>query len=100
VDEIERLRRAEVALASAGSTEGAAKELAEDALVLLGARAAVVLIEGVGDTIRVGAGDADTAPQLVYEPGSRMRLLEDDGVPCGSIAVSARGDGRAYGERD
>jgi PAS domain S-box-containing protein len=25
-----------------------------------------------------------------------MRLLDDDGVPCGSIAVSARADGRAY----
>ena len=35
-------------------------------------------------------------PTSVYGTGSRMRLLDDDGVPCGSIAVSARADGRSY----
>src|SRR3546814_5652859 len=32
----------------------------------------------------------------IYGNGSRMRLLEDNGMPCGSIAVSARADGRPY----
>jgi PAS domain S-box-containing protein len=40
----------------------------------------------------VSLGDAGT----VFGDGSRMRLLDDDGVPCGSIAVSARADGRPY----
>ena len=109
IDEIERLRRAELALAAAPSTEAAAKELAGHAIALLGANAAVVLIEGVGDTVRVAVGDVGAAggdgaagipAAAVYEPGSRMRLLADDGVPCGSIAVGARSDGRAYDERD
>src|SRR3546814_13507440 len=29
-----------------------------------------------------------------------MRLLDDAGLPCGSIAVSARADGRPYVARD
>jgi PAS domain S-box-containing protein len=98
IDEIERLRRAELALAAAPSTEAAARELAGHAMALLGADAAVVIIEGVGDTVRVAVGDV--AGAAVYEPGSRMRLLADDGVPCGSIAVSARADGRGYEARD
>jgi PAS domain S-box-containing protein len=100
VEQIERLRRAEVALADAPTAEAAARELAEHALILLGARAAVVLVERVDDTIRVGAGEADESPQLVYEEGSRMRLFDDAGVPSGSIVVSTRHDGRPYGERD
>jgi PAS domain S-box-containing protein len=91
IDQIERLRRAELALAEAASSEDAARELADHALALLGARAAVVLIEGIGDTVRVAVGEGS-----VYGDGSRMRLLDDAGVPCGSIAVSARADGRAY----
>jgi PAS domain S-box-containing protein len=91
IDQIERLRRAEVALAEAATTEGAARELADHALALLGARAAVVLIEGIGDTVRVAVGEGS-----VYGDGSRMRLLDDAGVPCGSIAVSARADGKPY----
>ena len=96
VDEIERLRKAEAALAGAGSTEAAAHELAEHAMALLGAPHATVLIEGIGDTVRVSLGDASGS---VFDDGSRMRLLDDAGVPCGSIAVSARADGRPYGER-
>ncbi|MGQ0831905.1 MAG: sensor histidine kinase, partial [Microthrixaceae bacterium] len=96
VDEIERLRKAEAALAGAASTETAAHELAEHAMALLGAPHATVLIEGIGDTVRVSLGDASGS---VYDDGSRMRLLDDAGVPCGSIAVSARADGRPYGER-
>ena len=98
VEQIERLRRAEVALAEAATTEAAASELAEHALALLGATSAVVLIEAPGDTVRVCAGSGSA--QGVYGAGSRMRLLEDDGVPCGSIGVSARGDGRPYTEAD
>jgi PAS domain S-box-containing protein len=93
VDQMDRLRQAELALAAARSTEDAARELAEHALALLGAPAAIVLIEGIGDTVRVSAGDTRRS---IYGDGSRMRLLDDDGVPCGSIAVSARSDGRAY----
>jgi PAS domain S-box-containing protein len=52
-----------------------------------------VIIEGIGDTVRVTAGAATGS---VFGDGSRMRLLDDAGVPCGSIAVSARADGRAY----
>ncbi len=104
IEEIERLRRAELALAAAPSTEAAAQELAGHALALLGATAAVVLIEGVGDTVRVAVGEVSGGPGVaaaaVYQPGSRMRLLADDGAPCGSIAVGARTDGRPYDERD
>jgi PAS domain S-box-containing protein len=90
---MDRLRQAELALAAVKSTEDAAQELAEHVIALLGAPSAVVLIEGIGDTVRVTAGDAAGS---VFGDGSRMRLLDDDGVPCGSIAVSARADGRAY----
>lgn len=93
VDQMERLRRAELALAGATSTEAAAHELAEHAMALLGAPHATVLIEGIGDTVRVSLGNAKGS---VFRDGSRMRLLEDAGVPCGSIAVSARADGRPY----
>jgi len=95
--ELDRLRAAELALASAGSTEEAARQLAEHAIALLGARSAVVLIEGIGDTVRVAAGP--TTGEDVYGSGSRMRLLDDAGLPCGSIAVSARADGRPYTAR-
>ena len=93
IDQMDRLRGAELALANAGSTEAAARQLAEQAIALLGASWATVLIEGIGDTVRVSAGDTGGS---VYGPGSRMRLLDDDGLPCGSIAVSARADGRGY----
>jgi PAS domain S-box-containing protein len=93
IDQIERLRQAELTLANAASTEHAAGQLAKQAIALLGASAATVLIEGIGDTVRVSAGDRASS---VYGPGSRMRLLDDAGVPCGSIAVSARADGRPY----
>lgn len=95
--ELDRLREAELALARAGDTHEAARQLAEHAIALLGARSAVVLIEGIGDTVRVAAGPSDT--EDVYGSGSRMRLLEDAGLPCGSIAVSARADGRPYAPR-
>lgn len=91
--QIERLRQAEAALAGASSTAAAARELAEHAMALLDAPHATVLIEGIGDTVRVSLGDAAGS---VFGDGSRMRLLDDDGVPCGSIAVSARADGRPY----
>ena len=97
VDEIDRLRRAELALAAAPSIEAAAHELGKHAMALLDAPAATVIIEGVGDTVRMDAGD--TRGHSVYETGSRMRLLDDDGAPRGSIAVAAR-PGRPYGERD
>jgi PAS domain S-box-containing protein len=93
IDQIDRLRDAELTLSNAASTEHAAGQLAKQAIGLLGASAATVLIEGIGDTVRVSAGDRASS---VYGPGSRMRLLDDAGVPCGSIAVSARADGRAY----
>ncbi|HJR25241.1 MAG TPA: ATP-binding protein [Acidimicrobiales bacterium] len=92
IAQIDRLREAELALANAVSTEAAAHQLAEHAIALLGAASATVIIEGIGDTVRVSAGE----PTSVYGTGSRMRLLDDDGVPCGSIAVSARADGRGY----
>jgi len=95
--ELDRLREAELALARATDTHEAARELAEHAIALLGARSAVVLIEGIGDTVRVAAGP--TATEDVYGSGSRMRLLDDAGLPCGSIAVSARADGRPYAAR-
>ena len=97
VDEIDRLRRAEWALASAATTEAAARELGKHAMALLDAPAAVVLIEGMNDTVRMDVGD--TLGHSIYDPGSRMRLLANDGVPCGSIAVPAR-PGRPYTERD
>jgi PAS domain S-box-containing protein len=93
IHQMDRLRQAELSLAAAKSTEDAAHELAEHAIALLGAPSAVVLIEGIGDTVRVAAGDEAGS---VFGDGSRMRLLDDAGVPCGSIAVSARADGRAY----
>ncbi|MEQ1785970.1 MAG: ATP-binding protein [Acidimicrobiales bacterium] len=93
IDQMARLRQAELALAAARSTEDAAHELADHAIVLLGAPSAVVIIEGIGDTVRVTAG---AQAGSVFGNGSRMRLLDDDGVPCGSIAVSARADGRPY----
>ena len=95
--ELDRLREAELALSRATDTHEAAQELAEHAIALLGARSAVVLIEGIGDTVRVAAGP--TATEDVYGSGSRMRLLDDAGLPCGSIAVSARADGRPYAAR-
>jgi PAS domain S-box-containing protein len=97
VGEMDRLRRAELALASASSPEAAARELGKHAMALLDAPAAVVLLEGVGDTVRMEVGD--TTGHSIYEPGSRMRLLSTDDVPCGSIAVAARPD-RPYTERD
>ncbi len=96
VEQIERLRQAEAALAGAASTHAAARELAEHAMALLGAPHATVLIEGIGDTVRVSLGDANGS---VFRDGSRMRLLDDAGVPCGSIAVSSRADGRPYSEQ-
>jgi PAS domain S-box-containing protein len=95
--ELDRLRVAELALSKATDTQEAARELADHAIELLGARSAVVLIEGIGDTVRVAAGPTRT--EDVYGSGSRMRLLDDAGVPCGSIAVSARADGRPYTPR-
>ena len=68
---------------SAGSPQAAAQELAEHAMSLLGAPSAIVLIEGIGDTVRVTAGEGS-----LYGDGSRMRLLDDNGTPAGSIAVS------------
>ncbi|MDQ3294339.1 MAG: PAS domain-containing protein, partial [Actinomycetota bacterium] len=98
VEELRRLHQAEMAVAAAPSTYAAAKELAGHTLALLEAPAAVVLIEGIGDTVRVVRGDTDRS---VYEPGSRMRLLDDDGIPVGSIAVSPRAaGGKEYDERD
>ncbi|MGQ0617767.1 MAG: ATP-binding protein [Acidimicrobiia bacterium] len=97
IGEMERLRRAEMALAGADSTLAAARELGKHAMVLLDAPAAVVLIEGVGGTERMEVGDAHG--YSLYGPGSRMRLLDDNGVPCGSIAVASRAD-RPYCERD
>jgi PAS domain S-box-containing protein len=96
VDEIDRLRRAELALASAASTEAAARELSKHAMALLDAPAAVVIIEG-SENVRMEAGDS--TGHSIYDPGSRMRLLSSDGEPCGSIAVAARA-GRPYTERD
>src|SRR5690606_29759802 len=96
VQQMERLRRAELALAAARDPHDAAQELAEHAMALLGAPHATVLIEGIGDTVRVSRGDPAAS---VYASGSRMRLLDDAGVPCGSIAVSARADGRSYTAR-
>jgi PAS domain S-box-containing protein len=93
VQQMDRLRQAELALAAASSPRLAAEELAEHAIALLGAPSATVIIEGIGDTVRVTTGGANGS---VFGDGSRMRLLDDDGVPCGSIAVSARSDGRAY----
>src|SRR3546814_6573431 len=90
---MERLRQAELALAAASSTEAAASDLADHAIALLGASAATVIIEGIGDTVRVTRGSSAGS---IYGNGSRMRLLEDNGMPCGSIAVSARADGRPY----
>lgn len=95
--ELDRLRVAELALARVTDPHEAARELAEHAIELIGARSAVVIIEGLGDTVRVAAGP--TLTEDVYGSGSRMRLLDDAGVPCGSIAVSARGDGRPYTPR-
>lgn len=97
VNEIDHLRRAELALAGAATTDAAAHELSKHAMALLDAPAAVVIIEGVNDTVRMEAGD--TAGHSIYDAGSRMRLLSTDGVPCGSIAVAAR-PGRPYTERD
>ena len=93
IDQMDRLRQAELALAAAKSTEESARELADHAIALLGAPSAIVIIEGIGDTVRVTAGDHAGS---LFGDGSRMRLLDDDGVPCGSIAVSARADGRPY----
>jgi PAS domain S-box-containing protein len=98
VDELRRLHRAELALSAAPSTYAAAKELAGHALALLRAPVAVVLIEGLGDTVRVVRGRGE--PASVYDPGSRMRLLDDDGTPVGSIAVAPRTEGHPYDERD
>ncbi len=95
--ELDQLRAAELALGRATDPHEAATELAEHAIDLLGARSAVVLVEGIGDTVRVSAGPS--AVEDVYGSGSRMRLLADAGVPCGSIAVSARADGRPYTPR-
>ncbi|WP_436794743.1 ATP-binding protein [Actinospongicola halichondriae] len=95
--ELDRLRQAELALGAVTDPHDAARELAEHAIQLLGARSAVVLVEGIGDTVRVSAGP--TAVEDVYGSGSKMRLLDDAGVPCGSIAVSARADGRPYTPR-
>jgi PAS domain S-box-containing protein len=97
VDEIDRLRRAELALAGAASTEAAARELSKHAMALLDAPAAVVIIEGVDDNVRMEAGDS--TGHSIYDPGSRMRLLSIDGEQCGSIAVAARPE-RPYTERD
>jgi len=96
IAELERLSRAERAMAAAASTAAAARELAKHAMVLLDAPAAVVLIEGVGDTVRGEAGD--TTGHSIYAPGSRMRLLDDDGTTCGSIIVAAR-DNREFDAR-
>jgi PAS domain-containing protein len=98
IDELRRLHRAELAVATAPTTYAAAKELAGHTLALLDAPVAVALIEGLGDTVRVARGGGE--PNAVYEPGSRMRLLDDDGVPVGSIAVAPRTDGRPYDDRD
>jgi PAS domain S-box-containing protein len=93
VQQMDRLRQAELALAAASSPHAAAKELAQHTIALLGAPSATVIIEGIGDTVRVTSGSGSGN---VFGDGSRMRLLDDDGIPCGSIAVSARADGRAY----
>jgi len=96
MEQLERLRRAEAALATAESTEDAARELVDHAIALLAARSAVVLIEGSGETIRVSGGD----PDAVYLDGSRMRLLEAGGLPVGSIAVGPREGGAPYTSLD
>src|SRR3546814_14696376 len=89
---MERLRQAELALAAASSTEAAASDLADHAIALLGASAAPVIIAGIGDTVRVTRGSSAGS---IYGNGSRMRLLEDNGMPCGS---TARPDERRVGD--
>ena len=98
VEQLRRLHRAELAVATAPNPYIAAKELCGHAMALLDAPAAIVLLEAVGGTERVTRGDTDSAD--LYGPGSRMRLMEHDGVPVGSIAVAARSDGRGYDLRD
>jgi PAS domain S-box-containing protein len=98
VEQLRRLHRAELAVSTAPSTYAAGKELAGHALALLDAPVAVVLIEGLGDTVRVVRGNGQAT--AVYEPGSRMRLIDDDGTPVGSIAVAPREAGQPYDERD
>src|SRR3546814_13635907 len=68
-------------------------DLAYHAISLLGASPATVIIECICSTVRVTRGSSASS---IYANGSRMRLLEDNGMPCGSIAVSARADGRPY----
>jgi PAS domain S-box-containing protein len=98
VEQLRLLHRAELAVATAPSPYAAAKELAGHAMALLDAPAAIVLLEAIGGTERVSRGDTDAAD--LYGPGSRMRLMDDDGTPVGSIAVAARTDGREYDARD
>jgi PAS domain S-box-containing protein len=95
IDQLQRLHAAELALAGAASPQAAARELSQNVLELLGSRSAEVLIEGIGDTVRMAAGEGS-----VFGNGSRMRLLDDNGTPAGSITVSARADGRPYTQRD
>jgi PAS domain S-box-containing protein len=97
-NELARLADAEVALAESVNTQAAARQLAKHAVALLDAPAALVLIERLGDTVRVVAGDVPES--AVYAEGSRARLLEEAGVPCGSIVVAPRSDGRPFDDRD
>ncbi len=97
VGEMDLLRRAELAVAAAPTPAAAARELGKHAQALLGVPAALVLIEGVGDTVRMEVGDAHG--NSVYGPGSRTRLFDDDGVPVGSISVAPR-SGKEFDERD
>lgn len=99
-DELERLRRAEQTLSVVSGPAEAAEQLAHCAADLLKARRVVVLIEGIGDTVRATAGGrTDDASGDVAGKGSRMRLLHHSGISYGSIAASARADGRPYGSR-
>ena len=75
IDQIDRLREAELALASSASTSHAARDLANQAMALLGAPSATVIIEGIGDTVRVTAGSADLRlrPRQPHAPARRRR---------------------------
>src|SRR5262249_14725277 len=95
--DLDRLHGAELALAAAPDTEAAARELSKLAMVVLAPPAVVVIIEGIGDSIHMEAGD--TAEHPADAPGSRSRDLWVDGEGRGSITIAPR-PGRAYGEHE
>ena len=95
---LERFRRSELALATATDVDTAARELCKQVVTRLDAPAAVVIVEGVGETVRIEAGD--TQAHSIHGEGSYSRALAGRGAARWVRSPVAPRPNRPYDDRD